>query len=96
MWKETPEGIILSVKVIPNAHRSEIVGIENDELKIRLAAIPDKGKANDELIRFLAKIFNVSKSQVTLIHGATSRHKKICITRIGIEQFSSLLSKQIM
>jgi uncharacterized protein (TIGR00251 family) len=75
--------ITLAVKLIPKASRSEVVGWENDELKIRLRAVPEKGEANEELIAFLSKILNVSKSQITLLRGQKSRHKLLQITGIS-------------
>jgi len=76
------EGIVVEVHVIPKASSSEIVGWEGDTLKIRIAAVPDKGKANKELIRFLAKKLKIAKSQISLLKGEKSRHKKLQI--IGI------------
>jgi len=72
--------IEIVVKVIPKASSNEIVGWENDCLKIRLKAVPDKGKANQELIRFLADICNVRQSDITILSGLTSRLKRIRIT----------------
>jgi uncharacterized protein (TIGR00251 family) len=77
--KETEEGVILLVKVIPKASCTEIVGWENEELKIRVMAVPEKGKANDYLLAFLAKKLKVAKSNLTLLYGETSRHKKVLI-----------------
>jgi len=70
---------ILLVKVVPNSKTTEIVGYEGDVLKIRIAAPPDKGKANDELIAFLAKEYKISKSQITILQGHTSRLKRVSI-----------------
>lgn len=80
MWKETPDGIVFAVKVIPRASCNEIVGWENNELKIKLTAVPDQGKANEALIRFLADTCDVRIAQVKLLAGQTSRHKRICIS----------------
>ncbi|QLH34968.1 MAG: DUF167 domain-containing protein [Parachlamydiaceae bacterium] len=77
MYQESKDGIYLLIKVIPNASKTEIVGVENERLKIRLAAVPKK--ANIELIRFLAKTFSISKSQITLVQGETSRLKKFLL-----------------
>lgn len=71
--------IIIVVKVIPKCSRNEIVGWENDELKVRLMAVPEKGAANSALIAFLANKCGVSKSQVRLLSGETSRHKRLAI-----------------
>lgn len=69
--------VTLPIKVVPKAHRNEIVGWENDELKVRLKAIPEKGKANEMLLRFLADELDVAPSQLELISGTTSRHKRV-------------------
>lgn len=79
MWKETNEGIIIPVKVSPKSSKNAILGWENGELKIRIAAIPDKGCANEELITFLSKKWNINKSNIKLISGASSRHKRLCL-----------------
>ena len=80
MKKPKPEGIQLSVKVTPKANRSEVLGWENGELRVRLAAVPEKGEANLELIRFLAKTLGIAKSHITLLSGETSRHKRLFIS----------------
>jgi len=68
--------------ITPNAKKSEIAGEQldifgNKVLKIKIAAPPIEGKANKELIDFLAKHFKVSKSQIKILRGETSREKLI-------------------
>lgn len=75
-----PRDIILAVKVIPKAAKNEIVGWEGQELKIKIRAIPDKGKANDMLVHFLAEVCDVGLSQIKIISGETSRHKRVKIS----------------
>lgn len=91
MYQESKDGIYLLIKVIPNASKTEIVGVENERLKIRLAAVPKKGEANIELIRFLAKTFSISKSQITLVQGETSRLKKIFIKELSLKDVNKIL-----
>ena len=67
------------VKVIPNSSRTEIVEEGENYLKIKLKAAPIKGKANAELIKFLAKKYSVSKSQIEIIKGLTNKDKLIKI-----------------
>jgi uncharacterized protein (TIGR00251 family) len=74
---------LLAVKVVPKSHKNEIVGWENNELKIRLRAVPEKGEANEELIEFLSKTFGVSKSLIVISRGETSRHKKVVLSGIS-------------
>lgn len=69
------QGIRLTVQVMPNARKTEVVGVFDDTLKIRLHAQPIEGKANDALIRYLADVIDVSKSVVTITHGHTGKRK---------------------
>lgn len=69
--------MILKISVIPNARENAIVGFQNDILKVRIHSPPDKGKANDALIEFLAEKFSIPKSRIRIISGHTSRLKKL-------------------
>ena len=91
MFQQTNQGVCFRVKVIPKASRSEIMGWESEELKVRLAAIPDKGEANTELVRLLADVLKIAKAKVQLVQGKTSRHKRICIMELSIEQIQERL-----
>ncbi|MGD1119998.1 MAG: DUF167 domain-containing protein [Dehalococcoidales bacterium] len=81
--------IRLAVKVTPNAGRNEITGFREDVLQVRIAAPPDKGKANQELTDFLAEKLGVKKSAITIIRGMTSRHKVLTIS--GLSQAEMML-----
>ena len=70
----------ISVKVIPRASKTEIAEQTKNFLKIRLKAVPEKGKANQELINFLAKHFKVAKSQIEIVKGLTSKNKLVRIS----------------
>lgn len=76
-WQGT--ALVLSVRVQPRASRNEIAGIYGQQLKIRLTAAPVDGKANDTLLKFLAKTCNVAPRQVTLLSGDTGRNKRVRI-----------------
>lgn len=77
------ESKILIIKVIPNSSKNSIEGFQGEVLKVKIQAPPDKGKANDALIAFLAKSWHLSKSQIRIISGQTSRLKKIEITNLN-------------
>ena len=70
-----PAGVRVAVQIVPNAKKSEVIGLFDGALKIRLQAQPIEGKANDALIRFLADRLDVPKSVVLLTHGHTSKRK---------------------
>jgi uncharacterized protein len=69
------ECIRLNIQVMPNARRSEVVGVFDGHLKIRLQAQPIEGKANDALIRYLADALHVPKSAIKITHGHTGKRK---------------------
>jgi len=69
--------MILQVKVTPNARTNAIDGFHDGVLKVKIKAPPDKGKANDELIDFLAESFHIPKSRIRIISGHSSRLKKL-------------------
>lgn len=69
--------MIVKVKITPNAGSNSIEGMEGDLLRVRIAAPPDKGKANDALIAFLAKEWKISKSRIRILSGHASRIKRL-------------------
>lgn len=87
MLKETEKGLYLQVKIIPNSSKNKIIGKENKRLKIKINAAPDKGKANKELINFLAKTLIISKSNISIAYGALLTLKTLLFKDISIEEF---------
>ena len=73
------ETLILDVSVQPRASRDEIVGSLGERLKIRLTAPPVDGRANQQLLKYLAALCGVGTKQVRLLSGAGSRAKRIAI-----------------
>ncbi len=69
--------ITLTIYVQPGAKQNEIVGIHGDALKIKLTTPPTDGRANKALVRYIARLFEVPLSQITLKRGAKSPHKII-------------------
>jgi len=70
----------LAIKVVPRASRSEVAGTMADgSLKVKVAAVPEKGKANAELCAVLARHFDVLPSAVEVIAGAASTRKRVRI-----------------
>jgi uncharacterized protein len=71
------ESFILAVKVIASASANRLVGFKGDELVVKIAAPRDKGKANRELISFLAGLLDIPTGSIELFRGAASSHKLI-------------------
>lgn len=78
------ENMLLTVHVQPNAARTELVGLHGESLKVRLHAPPVDGQANAELCRFIADVFGVRRQAVTVLSGASSRQKRLCIEQVHV------------
>jgi uncharacterized protein (TIGR00251 family) len=85
MFAKTPEGVIISLYIQPGASKTEVIGEHNGLLKIKIKAPPVDGKANEEVLRFLSKVLNVSKSQIEILKGDKSREKKVLVRSTEIE-----------
>lgn len=82
MITAVPGGVEIALHIQPRASRTEVIGAHGDALKIRLAAPPVDGEANEELVRFLAKALGVPKRAVTIVRGATGRKKMVRVEGI--------------
>lgn len=82
---------IIDCKIIPNAARSRVVGYIGEALKIQIAAPPEKGKANEELINFLSKLLKVPKSAIKILTGETGRLKRVSIEGLSAEEIRKKL-----
>jgi len=80
------DGVALSVRVVPGASRTRIVGILGGALKVAVAAPPEGGKANDAVIRLLAAAVGVRRADVVLLSGPTRRQKRLCIVGKTVDQ----------
>jgi uncharacterized protein (TIGR00251 family) len=79
-----PVGVRLRVHVQPRASRTELAGQHGDALKVRVAAPPVGGAANDALVRFLADVLRVARSAVSIEAGGTGRAKVVRIAGVGL------------
>lgn len=84
--EERGGAVRFAVRAQPRASRSEVVGEHGGALKVRLAAPPVDGEANDELVRCLARWLELPRSAVRLVAGATGRNKVVEVEGIGAEE----------
>ncbi len=78
MWYEVKEDFVtFRIKAVPNSSKNVVSGILDDALKLKIKAPAVEGAANKELVKFLSKLFKVSKSEVVFIGGETSKQKRI-------------------
>ncbi len=93
-FRREAAGILtLSLHIQPGAKKTEIAGLHGDALKIRLAAPPVDGKANECLIAYLAKELEVPRAQVELASGASSRRKRLRINGASAEAIARFLTR---
>ena len=76
MIKQTKDGIVVNIKISPNAKKNEIIKTDN-EVKIKITSQPIDGKANKAVIEYLSKIFKIPKSYIEIVKGETSKEKTI-------------------
>jgi uncharacterized protein YggU (UPF0235/DUF167 family) len=84
-FRSTDQGLTLFLRVTPNAPRDAVEGVETRDdgtaaLRLRVKAVPDKGKANAAVIALLARALGLPKSHFAFIAGETSRMKTVAVT----------------
>ena len=93
--EKNEKGYVLRVRLQPNSSSCQIKEIlsteSGDFIKISVRSIPEKGKANKELIEFLAKKLKIAKSDIEIISGELDKYKKILLKTDNIEKIEQLL-----
>jgi uncharacterized protein (TIGR00251 family) len=90
--KESKNGIIFHIHVIPRSAKCGIAGIQGDALKIKITTPPVEGRANLECIRFLSDTLSVKKNQITIVSGHKSKKKTVAIEGLKREDMMTILS----
>lgn len=92
-WLEPgADGVRLAVVVTPRASRTELAGVAGGRLRVRVAAPPVDGAANEELVRFLARSLGLGRSAVALAAGAAGRRKTVLVTGMTPDEVARRLS----
>jgi uncharacterized protein (TIGR00251 family) len=87
--------VVLRVHVQPGTGRSAMVGKHGNALKVRVAAPPVEGRANEALLALVASTLGVKSDQVTLLSGDASRAKRVRITGVDPDEASHLLEDAV-
>jgi uncharacterized protein (TIGR00251 family) len=91
MIKASPDGVELTVRVIPRARKTECSGLRDETLVVRVAAPPLEGAANDALIEFFSAALHVPRRAVQIVSGDRARQKRITITGVTADQIRALV-----
>ena len=82
----------LRLRVAPGAAKAAVVGRHGDAWKVRVAAAPERGKANEAVLELLAETLAVSRADVTLVSGGASRDKIVELAGIGPDEIERRLA----
>ena len=86
-------GAVLAVHVQPGAGRTEVVGRYGDALKFRVAAPPTGNRANDAVVELVAKEFNLSRADISVVSGASSRQKRLRLTGVDVADAARVVDR---
>lgn len=89
MIRKTNEGIIVNLRISPNAKKNEIIK-DGDIIKVKITALPIDGKANKTLVEFLAKNFKIPKTSIEILKGETSKEKTILFKTMDEDKVNNL------
>ena len=88
-YRRRPDGtLVVAIHAQPGAKRTEVAGVHGEALRIRIAAPPVEGRANEALVEFLARLFEVARRDVVLVAGETSRQKRFEIRASRVDPAS--------
>ena len=93
--RTTAEGVILPVQAQPGARKNAVVGEHAGRLKVAVTQAPEKGKANDAILKVLAEALQLSRSQLQLVRGETARQKDVLVKGVDIAALQSRLEEMI-
>lgn len=97
MFIENKDGnIILKIKIVPNSPENCIKGVVGDMLRVKINAVPENNKANHELTCYLAKFFDIKRSNIKIIKGLKSRDKIITIKGANYNKILGKLKEVVM
>ena len=88
---ESGDGVVFTVKVVPGSSRTVAAGLLDGMLKVKVAAPPEKGKANQCLTEFLAEVIGVKKKAVSVVSGQTGAVKQILVSGVKIRRVIEVL-----
>ena len=89
-YSEGSDSITFSIRVVPRASRSEAVGEFDGDLKVRIAAPPVDGAANEEVVKLIAKLFSRPRADVEIVAGDTSKTKRIRVRGGSVKRLLEL------
>ena len=98
--KPVKDGIEINIHVLPRSSRCMVVGVQNNQLKIKLTKPPVDGKANMECCRFISKLLGIGRNRVKIVKGAKTRYKVLKVEDVdqqhALEVFSACIENPVL
>jgi uncharacterized protein (TIGR00251 family) len=95
IWnQDANNSISFEVRVVPRSSKSEIIGEHDGALKIKIASAPVDNAANEELIKLLSKTFGVSKMEIEIVSGQSSKRKMVRIKGADANKIAAVLQSK--
>ena len=91
--RDQPAGVELDLRVIPRARKTEIAGLRDGAIVVRLAAPPVEGAANDALVAFVAEWLAVPRRAVHILSGERSRRKRVAVDGVSADLVRARLQR---
>ena len=92
MFKETPEGLLVHIKIVPNSSKNDII-LEDEFVKVKITAQPIENKANKALVEYLSKNFKVPKTSIEIVKGNTSKEKTLLFKNIDENKSKEIITR---
>jgi uncharacterized protein (TIGR00251 family) len=90
--EENNGGVVFGIKVIPGSSKTAVSGLLNGKLKVKVAAAPERGKANQDMVNLLAKQLGIKKKHINITSGQTSPVKFVKVSGISPEKLLEKLN----
>jgi len=87
----TQDGIVIRVRAQPGARRNGVTGVREGELCVAVTAPPDRGRANDAIVKVLAETLSVPRSRIKILSGDTNRHKRLLVEGTALVEIVAAL-----
>ena len=92
MIKETDDGVLFTLRIVPNSSKNELV-FEDEFIKVKVSAQPVENKANKALKEFLSKLFKTPKTRIEIIKGENSKEKTLLIKTHDKDKRRQIISR---
>jgi uncharacterized protein (TIGR00251 family) len=87
----TADGVVIRVRAQPGTRRNGVTGVREEELCVAVTAPPDRGRANDAIVKVLAETLKVPRSRVKILSGETNRHKRLMVEGVAVDEVVAAL-----